>query len=134
MTFPLTAVFAFTVGAVYDALNVGFIHASEKGRPVRAGIFSVLVGACAFFGFREAFENIWTLPFLLAGYFVGTYWAVRMKGKKPKSTEARRAEREDRLRKLGYNHDYITLTFIDKYDRYINGGITYEELYDPEVQ
>lgn len=86
MTFCLTALFAFAVGATYDALNVGFMHASEKRLPVRAGIFSVLVGLAAFVGFREAIENMWMLPFLLAGYFVGTYFAVKAKTK-PEQTE-----------------------------------------------
>lgn len=126
LTFWLTGLFAFTVGAVYDALNVGFMHASEKGRPIRAGVFSVLVGLAAFVGFREAIEDIWMLPFLLSGYFVGTYWAVRAKDKPHRSA---REMRETRLKKLGFE-PHLPASFLEKYDRYLSGHITYEQLHD----
>ncbi len=77
-----SAALAFFAGAAYDALNVGFLHASEHGKPVAAGIFSVLVGGAALTGVWEAVHNPTAIPFLLAGYFVGTYCAVRWKGKK----------------------------------------------------
>lgn len=73
---------AFVVGAVYDALNVGFIASSEGKKPVAAGVFSVLVGGAGLTGFWEAIHNAWAVPFLLLGYFVGTYAAVGWKARR----------------------------------------------------
>ena len=78
----VTALLAFFAGAIYDALNVGFMHASEKGRPVAAGFFSMLVGGAALTGFWGAIHTPSAIPFLLAGYFVGSWAAVKWKARK----------------------------------------------------
>lgn len=76
---PPPELVAFVVGAIYDALNVGFMHASEKGKAGLAAFFSVLVGGAAITGFLEAAHNPKAIPFLLLGYWVGTYGAVKLK-------------------------------------------------------
>jgi len=75
------ALISFVVGAVYDALNAGFIHVFSRGRPVASGLFSMFVGGCGVTGLWEATHRPSSIPFLLAGYFVGTYAAVKWKNK-----------------------------------------------------
>jgi hypothetical protein len=81
MEFYKIAILAFIVGALYDALNVGFMHTSEKGHAFWAGIFSVLVGGCALTGVWQVIHHPNAVGFLLAGYFVGTFFAVKYKKK-----------------------------------------------------
>lgn len=77
MTPALSCLVAFVVGVVYDLLNVRFIAAAERKLALPAALYSTLLGACAIFGFIEAVRQPRAIPFLLAGYFVGTYFAVR---------------------------------------------------------
>ncbi len=71
------AVAAFGAGAVFDMLNVRFIRSSTAGRPALAANYSAAVGAAGLTGMVASVQDIAVAPFLLAGYWVGTYIAVR---------------------------------------------------------
>lgn len=73
------AVLAFFCGAIYDVLNVRFLAAATSHLPLQAALYSTLVGACGLTGIVESVHDPRAIPFLLAGYFVGTFVAVRWK-------------------------------------------------------
>ncbi len=77
MTFPVLAAITFACGFAFDVLNVRFIQASTAKRALAAATYSAAVGAAGLTGFMEAVEDYRTIPFLLLGYFIGTFIAVK---------------------------------------------------------
>jgi hypothetical protein len=70
---------AFVGGAVYEAGCVGWVHFSEKNRPVPTAIFSMLCAAAQVAGIGESVHTLAAAPFFVLGYGVGTFAAVAYK-------------------------------------------------------
>jgi uncharacterized membrane-anchored protein YitT (DUF2179 family) len=71
------AAITFGVGFAYDFLNASFIVAAQQKQPLRAALMSAFVGALALAGLLEVAHNLPSAPYLVAGYFAGTYIGVR---------------------------------------------------------
>jgi hypothetical protein len=78
----ISALTAFVCGVIYDVVNVFFMHHVERGHAIRASGFSMFVGSAAVTGFLEAAHNPAAKWWLIAGYGVGTYLAVKWTNRK----------------------------------------------------
>lgn len=85
MSFAVDASIAFAGGAVYEAGCVFWVHHSEAGRPYTTSLFSMLCAAAQVAGIGESVHNLWIAPFFVVGYGVGTFAAVKLKGRQPKA-------------------------------------------------
>ena len=73
---------AFIGGAFYEAACVGWVHFSERGRPLTTACFSMLCAAAQVAGIGASVQNHVAAPFYVAGWGFGTYAAVKLKGAK----------------------------------------------------
>jgi hypothetical protein len=78
LSLAVTAAVAFASGAAFDLLNVQMIRSVGRGRAGAAAAYSAAVGACGLTGLLESVHDWRAAPFLLLGYYVGTYVAVRL--------------------------------------------------------
>lgn len=76
----ITALVVFACGALYEAACVGWVHHSERGRPISTACFSMLAATAEVSGVFNSVRDIRVAPFFILGYGVGTYCAVRWKG------------------------------------------------------
>lgn len=75
----LDCVIAFLGGAVYEAGCVGWVHFSQKGRPLPTALFSMACAAAQVAGIGESVHTLVAAPFFVLGYGVGTFAAVAFK-------------------------------------------------------
>lgn len=74
-------ILAFVCGALYEAACVGWVHFSERGKPLHTSTFSMLAATAEVTGILDSAHDIRVAPFFVLGYGVGTYLAVRWKTK-----------------------------------------------------
>lgn len=79
MTIVVDCLVAFVGGAVYEAGCVGWVHYSERARPLPTALFSMLCAAAQVAGIGESVKTLVAAPFFIVGYGVGTYGAVALK-------------------------------------------------------
>lgn len=68
---------AFACGAAYDILNVRFMAAAGRQRPLAASVYSTALGGVGLTGVIEVIHDERAFAALLLGYFFGTYVAVK---------------------------------------------------------
>jgi hypothetical protein len=66
----------FLLGAGIDIAWVVWANAATKGKPIRAGLVSMAMGAANYLGMNEAL-NHGGAPAIILGFGVGTYLATR---------------------------------------------------------
>jgi len=81
MHFIGTGLLALVSGALYEAACVGWVHFSERGRAFPTSLFSMLAATAEVTGVLDSVHDIRVAPFFVAGYGIGTYVAVKWKGK-----------------------------------------------------
>lgn len=69
-------------GAAHEAVCVGWVHFSERGRPKTTALFSMLAATSEVSGILSSVHDWRMAPFYIAGFGVGTYAAVRWKSRK----------------------------------------------------
>lgn len=74
------AALMFLCGAGYEAGCVGFIHFSERGRPLMTALCSMVAAAVQLTGVLESVHDWHLAPVFILGYGTGSYIAVRIKG------------------------------------------------------
>lgn len=79
MSIAVTAALVFVCGGLYEATCVGFIHSSERDRPLRTALFSMLGAAAEVTGLLGAVHDWRVAPFFVGGYGLGSYLAVKSK-------------------------------------------------------
>ncbi len=77
----LAAVLALVCGASYEAACVGWVHFSERSRPLTTALFSMLAATAEVTGVLDAARDVRVAPFFVLGYGIGTYLAVRVKAR-----------------------------------------------------
>ena len=80
--FWLRCIIVFLVAIISDFCYAFYIRRTSEGRAFNAAMWSVLIVASGIFNVLSYIENIWYLPPMLAGYFIGTYLAVSHDNKK----------------------------------------------------
>lgn len=73
----MTPLLVFLVGLLYELLYTWWINATVAKHPLRAALFSAAVGAMSIWGVSAVVRDTAVLPWLVCGYGVGTYVAVR---------------------------------------------------------
>lgn len=81
MSLVIDAIVAFSGGAVYEAGCVFWVHYSEAGRPWLTAGVSMLCAAAQVAGIGESVHSPIVAPFFVIGYGVGTFFAVKLKGR-----------------------------------------------------
>lgn len=76
------AAIAFLGGAVYEASAVAWVHYSETLAPWRAAMFSGLCAWALVSGIGESVKDPAIAPWFVAGYSVGTFFAVKWNGRR----------------------------------------------------
>lgn len=82
MSLAATAVVVFLCGALYEAGCIGFIHFSERGRPLATALCSMLTCGAEISGILGSVHDWRTAPFYVLGYGTGAYCAVRYKSRR----------------------------------------------------
>jgi hypothetical protein len=75
----LLAIGTFLSGAVYEATCVFWVHFSERGRPFKTGLFSMLAATAEVCGIGASVHDWWLAPFFIVGYGTGTVIAIKLK-------------------------------------------------------
>lgn len=75
------AILTFVCGALYEAACVGWVHFSERGRATITSLFSMLAAGAEVTGVLDSARDVRLAPFFVIGYGVGTFIAVRLKGR-----------------------------------------------------
>jgi hypothetical protein len=73
---------ALLCGALYEAACVGWVHFSERGKPLHTAVFSMFAAGAEVTGILDAAHDLRVAPFFVLGYGLGTYCAVRWKESK----------------------------------------------------
>lgn len=71
-------VYAFLYALVFDLLSIAMIHYSELHMAFYTAICSTLMGGCGLFSFRDTLNHKEAVPYLLLGYGVGSFIAVKL--------------------------------------------------------
>lgn len=61
---------------------MGWVHFSERGRPKTTAFFSMLAATAEVTGVLSSVHDMRLAPFYVAGFGLGTYFAVRIKSRK----------------------------------------------------
>lgn len=75
----MTAILIFACGALYEAACVGFVHFSERQRPLPTALCSMATAAAVVTGILGSVSDWHDAPWFVLGHGVGAYWAVRLK-------------------------------------------------------
>lgn len=78
---PLTWIYLFVIGTIFDLLYVLWMNACNEKRAHLAGILGVLISACSFLGVKEALADALNLIPFWTGLYVGSYVGVKLKAK-----------------------------------------------------
>lgn len=73
------AALMFVCGACYEAGCVGFIHFSERGRPLLTALCSMVAATVEITGVLGSVHDWHLAPVFILGYGTGSYIAVRIK-------------------------------------------------------
>ena len=82
----LEAAATFLAGAAYEAACVGWVHYSEKGRPISTALFSMALALAQVVGVGESVKDWHMAPFFVLGYAAGSFCAVEFKRRKRAKT------------------------------------------------
>ncbi len=75
----LLALGTFLSGAVYEATCVFWVHFSERGKPFKTGMISMLTATAEVCGIVASVHDWWLAPFFIVGYGSGTVIAIYLK-------------------------------------------------------
>jgi hypothetical protein len=74
----------FACGALYEAACVGWVHFSERGKPLPTALFSMLAAAATVTGILDSVRDWHVAPAFILGYGAGSYAAVEWKRRNSK--------------------------------------------------
>lgn len=91
----MTILLVFVCGALYEAACVGWVHFSERGKPFRTALFSMLAAGTTLTGILDSVKDNRAIPAFIAGYGFGSYVAVAWKSKSWRGLHERQEKRKD---------------------------------------